>query len=62
MKIYLINIFIIILLLINFLYTYNSNAQIHTWEMQEIVLHAEQEYDNYYTDVTCWVVIFIKLE
>ena len=28
---------------------------IHTWEMQEIVLKAEREYKNYYTDVTCWI-------
>ena len=28
---------------------------IHTWEMHEIVLKAEKEYKNYYTDVTCWV-------
>ncbi len=46
---------IIILLSFNFLFTDNSNTPIHTWEMQEIVLYAENEYDNYYTDVTCWV-------
>ena len=28
---------------------------IHTWEMQEISLQAEKEYNNYYTDVTCWI-------
>ena len=33
----------------------NSNPEIHTWEMQEIILEAKNEYKNYYTDVTCWV-------
>lgn len=34
----------------------NSNdVVIHTWEMHEIVLKAEKRYQNYYTDVTCWV-------
>lgn len=28
---------------------------IHVWEMHEIVLQAEQTYQNFYTDVTCWV-------
>ncbi len=27
----------------------------HVWEMQEIVLRAEKQYANYYTEVTCWV-------
>ncbi len=27
----------------------------HVWELNEIALTAGQEYDNYYTDVTCWV-------
>ena len=30
-------------------------ATIHTWEMYEIILKAENKYNNYYTDVTCWV-------
>ncbi|MBY0411149.1 MAG: DUF5060 domain-containing protein, partial [Burkholderiaceae bacterium] len=29
--------------------------QIHTWQMQEIVLLAEKPYPNYYTDVDIWV-------
>jgi hypothetical protein len=29
--------------------------KVRVWEMQEIVLKAEKEYENYYTDVTCWV-------
>jgi hypothetical protein len=33
----------------------NSESLYHTWEMQEISLRAEQTYDNYYTDVTCWI-------
>ena len=28
---------------------------IHVWEMHEITLKAENEYNNYYTDVICWV-------
>jgi hypothetical protein len=32
-----------------------KNAQVHPWEMQEIVLHAEKKYTNYYTDVDMWV-------
>ncbi|MGC9363441.1 MAG: DUF5060 domain-containing protein [Fidelibacterota bacterium] len=32
-----------------------GSADIHVWEMQEIVLKAEKVYDNYYTDVCCWV-------
>src|SRR5690606_486519 len=30
-------------------------SAIHVWEMQEIVLEAENEYKNYYTYVTVWV-------
>ncbi|HPY00626.1 MAG TPA: DUF5060 domain-containing protein, partial [Candidatus Marinimicrobia bacterium] len=34
----------------------SANApDIHTWEMQEIVLQAEGKYENFYTDVTCWI-------
>jgi hypothetical protein len=29
--------------------------KIHVWEMQEINLKAEQQYENFYTDVTCWI-------
>jgi hypothetical protein len=33
-----------------------ANIQpIHIWEMQEINLKAEKAYENFYTDVTCWV-------
>lgn len=28
---------------------------IHVWERIELTLEASGEYDNYYTDVTCWV-------
>jgi hypothetical protein len=28
---------------------------VHTWEMLEITFEAENKYENYYTDVTCWV-------
>ena len=30
-------------------------STVHVWKMQEIILKAEKEYTNYYTDVTCWV-------
>ncbi len=30
-------------------------TRVHVWEMKEIVLKAEKKYENYYTDVTCWV-------
>jgi hypothetical protein len=30
---------------------------VHTWEMQEIVLKAEKNYSNYYTDVICWIAL-----
>ena len=29
--------------------------KVRVWEVQEIVLKAEKEYENCYTDVTCWV-------
>lgn len=28
---------------------------LHVWEMYEIQLNPEKEYNNYYTDITCWV-------
>jgi hypothetical protein len=33
----------------------SSAADPHVWEMQEIVLKAENHYNNYYTDITVWV-------
>jgi hypothetical protein len=33
----------------------HETSDIHTWEMHQIVLKAENEYGNYYTDVTCWI-------
>ncbi|MBN2424480.1 MAG: DUF4038 domain-containing protein [Calditrichaceae bacterium] len=32
-----------------------ESDDIHTWEMKEIELKAENSYANFYTDVTCWV-------
>src|SRR5690606_39230059 len=29
--------------------------RVHTWQMQEIVLLAQNQYDNYYTDVEAWI-------
>lgn len=28
---------------------------LHPWELYEITLKAENKYNNYYTDITCWV-------
>lgn len=33
----------------------SNEKKLHTWEMFEIKLLAEKEYNNPYTDVTCWV-------
>ena len=30
-------------------------STVHVWEMKEIHLTAEKTYDNFYTDVDCWV-------
>jgi hypothetical protein len=45
-----------------FLFVFFQNATkaetpspVHVWEIQEIVLKTENEYRNYYTEVTCWV-------
>jgi hypothetical protein len=36
--------------------SHNGNTgALHTWEMYEITLKADKTYNNYYTDVTCWV-------
>jgi len=32
-----------------------AQSPIHVWEMKEIKLTCEKNYNNYYTDVTCWV-------
>jgi len=32
-----------------------DSTTIHIWQMTEIVLKTHKKYDNYYTDVTCWV-------
>lgn len=32
-----------------------GNETVHVWEMQEITLQAENEYENNYTDVLCWI-------
>lgn len=31
------------------------SSTLKTWQMHEITLHAEQEYENPYTDITVWV-------
>lgn len=32
-----------------------DSSAVHVWEMKEITLTAAQDYENPYTDVTCWV-------
>ena len=32
-----------------------ETTTVHTWEMHQVVLKAEKQYENNYTDVTCWV-------
>lgn len=49
---------LIFLVLISCATVNNQSLQvsaIHPWEMQEIVLHAANHYDNFYTDVDVWV-------
>jgi len=50
--------------ILSFIFLLNGSAlalkaaemeQIHTWEMIEITLEAEMDYENYYTDVLCWI-------
>jgi len=49
---------VLILFLFSFFYGCSfsrKGKRIHPWEMQEIVLTAENVYHNPYADVTCWV-------
>ncbi|MGA2914600.1 MAG: DUF5060 domain-containing protein [Sedimentisphaerales bacterium] len=46
---------VIFSLIINFSLNALCNDTVHVWEMKEITLKAEKNYENYYTDVTCWV-------
>ena len=32
-----------------------NEASVRTWEMQQLVFHAENPYDNPYTEVDVWV-------
>lgn len=34
-----------------------NHPTFHSWEMQEVVLYADNAYDNYYTDVDVWVTL-----
>jgi hypothetical protein len=49
--------FILLLLCEIALYAQNTAnfPVVHVWGMNEITLKSGQRYDNYYTDVTCWV-------
>jgi hypothetical protein len=33
----------------------NDTLSVHVWKIYEIELKAEKKYNNYYSDVTCWV-------
>lgn len=33
----------------------DNRGSIHVWEIQEIALNSSGTYNNFYTDVTCWV-------
>jgi hypothetical protein len=46
--------FFIIVLLVNCIKAGDS-SKMHVWEMKEIKLQTEKSYNNYYSDVTCWV-------
>ena len=46
--------FLVLILSANCIKSENP-SKIHTWEMIEIKLKAENVYNNFYTDVTCWV-------
>ena len=49
---------VIFLLIINIPFNKSfagKKSGIHVWEMQQIVLKAQKDYSNPYTDVTCWV-------
>jgi hypothetical protein len=46
--------FLILTFLVNHT-TAGDPSKLHVWEMKEISLQAENGYQNYYTDVTCWV-------
>ena len=45
--------YIIVLLVLTILP--NAPADIHVWQMQEFTLKAQKNYENCYTEVTCWV-------
>lgn len=47
---------LLLLLIFTFIHLGAADAaKLHPWEIVEITLKAEQQYSNYYTDVTCWV-------
>ena len=53
----LIPVYLIILITLisaNFIKADDPSA-IHVWEMKEIKLKAEKNYENYYTEVECWI-------
>ncbi|MEJ2628866.1 MAG: hypothetical protein P8078_09950, partial [bacterium] len=53
-KILPLSMILLIGIFVTLIYAGNS-WDIQVWEMQEIILKAENNYQNYYTDVLCWV-------
>jgi hypothetical protein len=47
--------FCIIIFIVPIFLCAGSSSDVHVWETREIVLKAEKHYDNFYTDVECWV-------
>jgi hypothetical protein len=47
--------FVILIILSSDLNSAKDKNTIHVWEMVEIRLSAENSYDNFYMDVTCWI-------
>ena len=47
-------IILITLISVSFIKADDPSA-IHVWEMKEIKLKAEKNYENYYTEVECWI-------
>ncbi len=45
----------VVLSIINLHFNALAAETVHVWEMKEITLEAEKNYENYYADVTCWI-------
>ena len=52
---FILQLLILITTVVPFNFTKADPSKIHVWEMKEIKLKTAKTYDNYYTDVECWV-------